>query len=217
MRRTLHGSSVVALLFVSSVLSAQPTSPHPVFYVSTAGDDSNPGSMQAPWRTIQHAADAATAGSTINVRGGTYAERVTINVSGSAHDGYVTFRSYPGETAILDGNGLTPEGRSALLVIQNKSYVRVQGFEIRNYRTNDRRRTPMGVSVLGAGSHIELVKNNVHHIEQTFSGRDALRDGAATALASRSTGRMPKRPSPTLLSMVTRFTTCKRGPANRWW
>jgi hypothetical protein len=31
----------------------------------------------------------------------------------------------------------------------------------------------MGVSVLGGGSHIELVKNNVHHIEQTFAGRDA--------------------------------------------
>jgi hypothetical protein len=151
--------------------------------------------MQAPWRTIQHAADAATAGSTINVRGGTYAERVTINVSGSAHDGYVTFQSYPGETAILDGDRLTPEGRSALLLIQNKSYVRIQGFEIRNYRTNDRRRTPMGVSVLGGSSHIELVKNNVHHIEQTFA----------------------ERPSPTLLSTATRFTICKRDPANRSW
>jgi hypothetical protein len=129
--------------------------------------------MQAPWRTIQHAADAATAGSTINVRGGTYEERVTIKVSGSAHAGYVTLRSYPGESAILDGERLTPAGRSALLVIQNKSYVRIQGLEIRNYRTNDRRCTPMGVSVLGAGSHIELLKNNVHHIEQTFSGRDA--------------------------------------------
>ena len=26
---------------------------------------------------------------------------------------------------------------------------------------------------MGAGSHIELLKNNVHHIEQTFEGRDA--------------------------------------------
>jgi hypothetical protein len=85
----------------------------------------------------------------------------------------VTFRSYPGETAILDGEHLVPEGRSGMLVIANKSYIRFQGLEIRNYRTNERRRTPMGISVIGAGSHIELLNNNVHHIEQTFSGRDA--------------------------------------------
>jgi len=129
--------------------------------------------MKAPWRTIQHAADAATAGSTVNVRGGTYEERVTINVSGDARDGYVTFRSSPGETAILDGQHLTPERRGAMLFISNKSYVRIQGLEIRNYRTDDRMRTPIGISVQGAGTHIELLHNNVHHIEQTFAGRDA--------------------------------------------
>ena len=31
----------------------------------------------------------------------------------------------------------------------------------------------MGISVIGSGSHIELLKNNVHHIQQTFEGRDA--------------------------------------------
>ena len=169
----------LALVLLSSLaLSAQPESPHAEVYVSPAGDDASPGTVKAPWRTIQHAADTATAGSTVNVHGGTYPERVTINVSGNSRDGYVTFRSYPGETAILDGERLTPEGRSALLLIQNKSYVRIQGFEIRNYRTDDPRRTPMGISVLGAGSHIELLKNNVHHIEQTFAGRDAPGRGA---------------------------------------
>jgi Right handed beta helix region len=175
---TLIRAAVVLVLFLGSVLSAQPGSARPAFYVSPAGDDSNPGTLQAPWRTIQHAADAVTAGSTVNVRGGVYEERVSMNVSGNARDGYVTFRSYPGETAILDGERLTPEGRSGMLVVLNKSYVRIQGFEIRNYRTDDRRRTPMGISVLGAGTHIELLKNNVHHIEQTFSGRDAPGRGA---------------------------------------
>jgi hypothetical protein len=164
-------SAVVLLLFSSSLLSAEPESLQ--FYVSPAGDDANPGTMKAPWRTVQHAADAVIAGSTVNVRGGTYEERVTINVSGNARDGYVTFRSYPGETAILDGERLTPDGRSGMLVISSKSYVRIQGLEIRNYRTADRRRTPMGISVQGAGAHIELLSNDVHHIEQTFSGQDA--------------------------------------------
>jgi Right handed beta helix region/Protein of unknown function (DUF1565) len=148
------------------------------FYVAKTGNDSNPGTQTAPWRTIQHAADTVGAGSTINVRGGIYEERVTLKASGNATDGYITFRSYPGETAILDAEHLVPEGRGGILTIHNQSYVRIEGFEIRNYHTAERRLTPLGISVIGAGSHIELLKNNVHHIEQTFDGRDAPGHGA---------------------------------------
>ena len=143
------------------------------FYVSTAGSDSNPGTQTAPWRTVQHAADTVRAGSTVNVRGGVYEELVTIKASGNATDGYITFRSYPGETAVLDAEHFAPDGRSGILTIHNKSYVRIEGFEIRNFRTAEHRLAPLGISVMGAGSHIELLKNNVHHIEQNFDGRDA--------------------------------------------
>jgi Right handed beta helix region len=143
------------------------------FYVSTTGDDLNPGTQIAPWRTVQHAADTARAGSTINVRGGIYEELVSINASGNSSDGYITFRSYPGETAILDATRFTPNDRSGILTIRNQSFVRIEGFEIRNFRTVEHRLTPLGINVIGAGSHIELVKNNVHHIEQNFGGRDA--------------------------------------------
>jgi hypothetical protein len=142
-------------------------------YVATTGDDSNPGTQTAPWRTVQHAADTVHAGSTVNVRGGVYEELVNISGSGNATDGYITFRSYPGETAILDARHFTPSGRSGVVTIQNKSYVRIEGFEIRNFHTAEHRLTPLGISVIGSGSHIELLKNNVHHIEQTFDGRDA--------------------------------------------
>jgi hypothetical protein len=141
--------------------------------VSTTGDDSNPGTQTAPWRTVQHAADTVRAGSTVNIRGGVYEELVSIKASGNATDGYITLRSYPGETAVLDAEHFTPSGRSAILTIQNKSYVRIEGFEIRNFRTAEHRLTPLGISVMGAGSHIELLKNNVNHIEQIFNGRDA--------------------------------------------
>ena len=158
----------LASLCVSTVL-AQANS----FYVSAKGDDANPGTQTAPWRTIQHAADTVRPGSTVNVRGGIYEERVTLNVSGNANDGYVTFRSYPGETAVLEGEHLIPDARSGMLVIHNKSYIRIEGFEIRNYRTAGHRLTPLGISITGAGSHIELLHNNVHHIENNFQGRDA--------------------------------------------
>lgn len=143
------------------------------FYVATTGNDSNSGSQAAPWRTVQHAADTAQAGSTVNVRGGVYEELVSINASGNASDGFITFRSYPGETAVLDATHLTPTDRTGVLTIQNKSYVRIEGFEIRNFRTAEHRLSPLGINVIGAGSHIELLKNNVHDIENNFQGRDA--------------------------------------------
>jgi hypothetical protein len=143
------------------------------YYVSTTGNDSNPGTRTAPWRTIQHAADTARAGSTVNVRGGIYQELVSIHVSGNASDGYITFRSYPGETAVLDAQHFAPAGRQGVLTIHNQSYVRIEGLEIRNFRTAEHRLTPLGIDVIGFGSHIELLKNNVHNIEQTFEGRDA--------------------------------------------
>jgi Right handed beta helix region len=162
-------SLVVLFVCVSGALGQSNAS----FYVSTTGADTNPGTQAAPWRTVQHAADTVRAGSTVNVRGGIYEELVSINASGNATDGYITFRSYPGETAVLDAGHFTPSARSAILTIHDKSYVRVEGFEIRNFHTAEHRLTPLGISVMGSGSHIELLKNNVHHIEQTFGGRDA--------------------------------------------
>src|SRR5581483_8588421 len=92
------------------------------FYVSTAVSDSNPCSETAPWRTVQHAADTARAGSTVNVRSGVYEELVTIKASGNASDGFITLRSYPGETAVLDAGRFSPAGRQGILTIHNQSY-----------------------------------------------------------------------------------------------
>ena len=87
-------STLFILLACVSGAFGQPNSS---FYVATTGVDSNPGTQAAPWRTIQHAADTARAGSTVNVRGGSYEELVSINASGNASDGFITLRSYPGE------------------------------------------------------------------------------------------------------------------------
>jgi hypothetical protein len=148
-------------------------------YVAPNGSDANPGTMEKPFRTVQHAADTATPGSTIDVRGGTYCQRLAVNVSGNAEKGFITFRSHAGEMAILDGSCLTPEiGTSGMVVLHNVSYVKIQGFEIRNYKTADRLRAPVGIRVYGSGSHIEILNNNVHNIEQTYPGRQGPGHGA---------------------------------------
>src|SRR5437870_11927831 len=78
----------------------------PVFWVAPAGDDTTGGSQDAPWRTIQHAADTVPPGSIVYVRGGVYHERVNVEVSGNAGAGPIVIRNAPGEHPIVDGTGL---------------------------------------------------------------------------------------------------------------
>jgi Protein of unknown function (DUF1565) len=163
---------LIRIFILFGCASAASAQPNASFYVATTGNNSNAGTQSAPWRTIQHAADSVHAGSTVYVRGGVYEELVRINVSGNANDGFITFRSYPGETAVLDAIHSTPQGRQGVLTIQNQSYVRIEAFEIRNFRTAEHHLAPLGINVIGSGSHIELLKNNVHDIQQTFPGRD---------------------------------------------
>src|SRR5216117_2051610 len=53
------------------------------YYVAVTGNDNNPGTAISPWRTIQRAASALSAGSTALVNAGTYSERVLVSNSGT--------------------------------------------------------------------------------------------------------------------------------------
>ena len=138
------------------------------YYVATNGSDSNPGTLQEPWASVQHGADVALAGDTVLVRQGVYNEHVEFLASGNAANGYVTFASYPGETATMDGTGLDiPQGQWGLFTLKDVSYVIVTGFELRNYTTASRKDVPIGIYVLGAGSGVQIVNNRIHDIETT--------------------------------------------------
>ena len=158
---------------VSSPAALTVTSSGPVtanaFYVATTGSDSNPGTLASPWKTIQHAASTVQAGDTVYIRAGTYTESVNIGVSGSATAGPVTFQSYPGEQAIIDGTGLTPSTSDVqgLINIVSQSYVTINGLEIQNYQTSNANAVPAGIWVTGSGSNIQILNNIVHNIVTT--------------------------------------------------
>ena len=138
------------------------------YFVATNGDNSGNGSRTAPWATVQHAADLAGAGDTVLVRQGVYNEHVAFRHSGSAGSGYITFASYPGETATVDGAGLDiPGGQWGLFTLKDASYVIVEGFDLRNYTTASLKEVPIGIYVLGAGSGIQIVGNRIRNIETT--------------------------------------------------
>jgi len=119
-----------------------------VYYVAPTGDDSNDGTAAHPWQTIQKAANTLMAGDTVYIRAGTYHERVTPQNSGSAGN-VITYAAYPGETATIDGSGITlPDDLAGLFEISNASYVRVSGLRVVNagpYNDND------GILVINSG------------------------------------------------------------------
>lgn len=116
--------------------AAPPTSATPplsanAYYVSTAGNDSNAGTAQAPLRTIQKAADLAAAGDTVYIKGGTYREKVLTKNSG-ANGSYITFTNYPGESVTLDGSGVALDYYVPLFSVGNQSYIKIQGINVIN-------------------------------------------------------------------------------------
>jgi len=138
-----------------------------IYYVATNGNDSNPGTQGAPFATLQHAAKIATAGDTVLVRGGVYNQKLTLTTSGTA-SAPITFASFAGETAILDGTGLSiPDGEYGMITINSAAYVIVEGFEIRNYTTASVNDVPIGIYVEGAGNFIQIINNRIHDITTT--------------------------------------------------
>lgn len=100
------------------------------YYVAPTGNDSNPGTETSPWRTIQKAADTLVAGDTVYVRRGTYKERIAPKNSGTDANHRITYASYPGETATIDGRGISVPDYVGLFHMEGKKYITVSRFKV---------------------------------------------------------------------------------------
>ncbi|MCP4150641.1 MAG: hypothetical protein GY757_23040 [bacterium] len=116
------------------------------------------------YSTIQAGLNAASAGDTVTVRAGVYYEKITIPSSGSASSGYITLQAYSGESVIIDGTGVSG---SNMIYMENKNYIKITGFEIRN---NLGVSDGSGIRVEGYGAHLEFRDCEIH----TIRGSDAM-------------------------------------------
>jgi len=91
------------------------------FYVSNSGLDSNPGTLAAPWRTLQYAVDHTPAGATLFVRGGEYYGFDTSRSN-------LTLTAYPGESVVIRGNG----SDTYTVAIRNASDFHISGIKFQN-------------------------------------------------------------------------------------
>jgi parallel beta-helix repeat protein len=99
-----------------------------IYYVGKNGSNSNNGSINSPWQTINYAAQKVTAGDTVNIETGTYNERIFPAHSGSAGNP-ITYQNYNGESVIIDGTGLSCSG---LFLFQGTNYMNISGLTIEN-------------------------------------------------------------------------------------
>jgi hypothetical protein len=172
--RTRIAHVVNALVLVVIGMLAQ-SAAGATYYVSTTGNDANPGTVSSPWRTIQHAANTAMAGATVYVMGGTYHESVSFPNSGRPGQ-LIRFESYPGQTALISGSGLScctsnpalsGNETQGLVNIVNGSYIIISGFAIGNFTTNKPAATPAGIWITGSGTGVEILNNQVYNITTT--------------------------------------------------
>jgi hypothetical protein len=111
--------------------------------------DTNPGTEEKPFKTVQHAADVAKPGDTVFVMAGKYDERVKVRTSG-ADDRLITFRAMPRRSVVVGGFDL------------QASYIRVEGFEITAEKP--------AVAVQLGGSHCEVLDNDIRDMMVGVAG-----------------------------------------------
>lgn len=131
-------------------------------YVSVNGSDNNPGTQNAPWKTIQKAANSVAPGTTVLVEPGTYHEKVVINVSGSEEEGFTTFQA--NGPVVLSGKGVPGAN---MFYVNSQNYIRIIGFDIRD---NTGLNTGAGIWIDESGHHLEIRENRIHGIR----GNDAM-------------------------------------------
>jgi hypothetical protein len=95
------------------------------YYVAPSGNDTNPGSISQPWRTIHKAAGKVQPGDVVYIRAGTYQESNSFYTDGT-QPAPITLTGYPGEVATISGNVYQIPGKGsggALIQVYGDWYI----------------------------------------------------------------------------------------------
>jgi hypothetical protein len=106
-------------------------------FVSVAGDDASPGTLDRPFRTVAKGVAQMRHGDVLFIRAGTYANRGPDGVTDGlvsllrrgtgAADRWITICGYPGERPVLHAN----ESESGAVLIEATTYVHVEGLALK--------------------------------------------------------------------------------------
>lgn len=128
----------------SNISNSQALQTTKIYYVSPAGNDANPGTATAPFKTLTKGVSTVVAGDTLMVLG-TYNQPLVISKSGTA--------SAPiniiGSAAVLDMGGSQANG-----IKVSGSYINISGFEVKGTTSH---------GVLIGSKNVKFENSSVHH------------------------------------------------------
>jgi hypothetical protein len=137
-QNAIRAFALLMFLFPASLLAQ--------IYVSPAGADSNSGSFEQPFLTINKALSVARADSIIYLRGGTYFPTPAVDMSDSgAENHYIKLWAYPGEFPVID---FSQEISSTDGIRISGSFYYLKGIEEKNARHN-------GIYITGNNNIVE--------------------------------------------------------------
>ncbi len=146
----LRNIIVIILIAISSIISAKD------YYVSPSGSNSNPGTISQPFKTIGYAESKMAGGDILFVHNGIYNEKIAFDgVSGTAEDPTIIM-AYPGDTPVIDGEGIHLGNGSALVMMWD-DYAHIVGFEIRNSMQN---------GIISIGTNCLISNCKIHDCQQ---------------------------------------------------
>ena len=170
---------IFTFLFVCIVSLAFGTT----YYISPTGSDTNPGTINNPFFTLNKAWSVVSAGDIIYLRGGTYrfnSQQKLSGKNGTVNDTIKIF-AYPGERPVLSKSAtyVTPGWPQSLIYLQG-NYTWWKGIEIAGYT--------QATAVIWYAMALRLSNNN--RIEQLNSHHNGhglvIRDGSSNNLVLNS-------------------------------
>jgi len=156
--------TIYFLILVASLCGCSTSSEAAEWYVSPVGNDLNKGEKNTPLKTVTKALEYALPGDTIFLREGAYHEFVVPTRSGKSGK-VITIKSYPGETAKIDGTDLKLEGWSALVQLRDIQYLTLEDLHICNAENTSPNSDPEGILINGKSSDITIRNCKIYNIK----------------------------------------------------
>ncbi len=151
MFKTYHFSILFVLIILPFLAQAQTN-----YYVAKNGSDINLGTVASPWLTIQHGVNQLTPGDILNIKAGTYYEKIDIDVSGTAA-AKITIKNFQNDEVIISGAN---SNNNTSIIWTDNAYLRIEGLHV----TDSQKNYSAGITLQGAAHHIDVVNNKVSKI-----------------------------------------------------
>lgn len=155
-----------ALVLISMLVIISSPASAADYFAATSGSDSNPGTLDKPWRSVSYATNQLCPGDTLYLINGTWKdEHIVFSKSGTLNKS-IRLMKYNG-TVVLDGVDQTGVG----IYAKNKSNLRIDGIDIRNYQ--------IAMNFIDNSSDIEISNFTVTDVKQSGVEFDSYTGGSS--------------------------------------